>query len=42
MNLIERLSDWTLFSIIFIIIFAVLGSAEGLRKYTNKPPGVYS
>ena len=38
MSLIERLSDWTLFSIIFIIILAVLGSAEGLRKYTHRPP----
>ncbi|SVB89106.1 uncharacterized protein METZ01_LOCUS241960, partial [marine metagenome] len=38
MDLNRSLNDWTVFAIIFIGIFLVLGIAELVRKIMMKPP----
>ena len=38
MYIFEQLNDWTIFGIIFVTIFFVLGIAETIRNYTGRPP----
>ena len=38
MNSIISVDQWTLFGLIFVTIFVVLGLAEFIRNYFNKPP----
>ena len=38
MNSIISVDQWTLFGLIFVTIFVVLGLAELIRNYFNKPP----
>ena len=38
MYIFEQLNDWTIFGIIFVSIFFVLGIAETIRNYTGRPP----
>ena len=38
MNSIIPVDQWTLFGLIFVTIFVVLGLAEFIRNYFNKPP----
>ncbi len=38
MDFFNQLSDWTIFGIIFVTIFFVLGTAETIRNFTGKPP----
>ena len=38
MDIFDQLNDWTIFGIIFVTIFFVLGIAETIRNYTGRPP----
>ena len=38
MDIFDQLNDWTIFGIIFVTIFFVLGGAEIIRSLTGRPP----